>query len=138
MPDFKNSLTLNGAGVALIGHTHDIIVSMPPWDNRPITAAAWASVLSVPTGTYSIVGIHVALYVFTTNNASNYWILQLMRDTTVIWTGNTAALAAATHTAIHYTTPFAATVVDKFVLAVSKSGSPGNIYANCSLVLRFT
>jgi hypothetical protein len=135
MPDFKNTITQNGQMVSLYGHTHDIIVSMPPWDNPPLTGSQWAALLPVPTDTYHISGLHVAFYVFTTNNASNYWQIQLLRDTTAIITLNTAAVSAGVHSAMHYTTPVSASVADKFVLAVSKVGSPGNIYVNGSLEL---
>lgn len=134
MPNFLNTIKQNGALVSLNGHTHANVIPFQPWATRPYPSGGVAGIIPLPGGYYTVSAFSVVANVPSTNNASNYWIIRVLRDgTTVISTVSTATYAAGATIAVTNTLYSYASVAGFFSLTVTKTGSPGDLYVSASI-----
>lgn len=95
----------------------------PPWIGTQLS-----HMLAIVPGVVTVSYLALSYYIVTTNNASNYWTISLVRDdSSVVHTHSTANRAANTlynsGTLLDY-----AAYASRFTLSLIKYGSPGGLY----------
>lgn len=107
----------------------------------PSTFASWggaATPFSVTTNPllmpwFNDQGVYITraaytLFVDTTNNGSNYWSIDLQRDTSSVWASNTSALAASTTYTVNQAVNAVHTPSGYFRWNTTKVNSPGVLF----------